>query len=274
MSPQTVPYAHLGSALATDYFFVREQFTEEQWEHFLDTRRFVDREVLPAINEYWEAAELPWPLMRRLPELGLLGEDIQGYGCPGLDPLARGLVFVEHNQGRPSAGRRTVAGESIAPDRPARRSGPHWLVRTVETMRPCSALVDVGGEEVASPWNGLDEVAVATERLPNTGHLEAQVALFHDGRGPYLPDDGLLGDQRAAGLHQGEEEIEGAAPEGDGRAVRQKHPGARDQAKAAEPEHAGRRARRGLVVLAASLFQPCCKRFKLPIAHCRLRCVS
>ena len=54
-----LPYAHLGDALATDYFQVREQFSEEQWEHFLATRRFVDREVLPAINAYWEAAELP-----------------------------------------------------------------------------------------------------------------------------------------------------------------------------------------------------------------------
>jgi hypothetical protein len=46
-----VPYQHLGSALATDYFFVREQFGDEQWDHVLRTRRFVGEEVLPAINE-------------------------------------------------------------------------------------------------------------------------------------------------------------------------------------------------------------------------------
>src|SRR3954451_18333943 len=95
----TIPFAHLGEALATDYFQVREQFTSEQWEHFIATRRFVDREVLPAINAYWEAAELPWPLYRRLAELGLVGEDIQGYGCPGMSPLARGLVHMELNRG-------------------------------------------------------------------------------------------------------------------------------------------------------------------------------
>ena len=43
----TVPYAHLGDALATDYFLVREQFTDEQWEHFLATRRFVDARCCP-----------------------------------------------------------------------------------------------------------------------------------------------------------------------------------------------------------------------------------
>src|SRR6478609_2764736 len=99
MSTQSLPYAHLGEALATDYFQVREQFTDEQWEHFLTTRRFVDEEVLPAINAYWEAAELPWPLMRRLAELELLGEDIQGHGCPGMSPLARGLVNMELHRG-------------------------------------------------------------------------------------------------------------------------------------------------------------------------------
>ena len=58
------------------------------------TRRFVDREV------YWEAAQLPWPLMRRLPELGLLGEDIKGRGCPGMSPpLARGPVNMELHRG-------------------------------------------------------------------------------------------------------------------------------------------------------------------------------
>ena len=98
------PTQRLGSALATDYFFVREQFTGEQWEHFLATRRFVDEEVLPVINDYWERAELPWPLMRRLAELGLVGEDIQGYGCPGMSPLAAGLVDMELNRGDGSLG--------------------------------------------------------------------------------------------------------------------------------------------------------------------------
>jgi glutaryl-CoA dehydrogenase len=51
--------APLGEALATDYFFVREQLSAEQWEHFIRTRRFVDHEVLPAINGYWSAPSCP-----------------------------------------------------------------------------------------------------------------------------------------------------------------------------------------------------------------------
>src|SRR4051794_11442564 len=104
MATQTLPYAHLGKALATDYFFVREQFSDHEWEQFIATRRFVDDEVLPAINDYWERAELPWPLMRRLPELQLIGDDIEGHGCPGMSPLARGLVNMELHRGDGSLG--------------------------------------------------------------------------------------------------------------------------------------------------------------------------
>ena len=104
MSTASVPYEHLGEALATDYFRIRAQFTDEQWARFIDTRRFVDQEVLPVINDYWESAELPWPLMGRLPELGLVGEDIEGYGCPGMSPLALGLVRMELHRGDGSLG--------------------------------------------------------------------------------------------------------------------------------------------------------------------------
>ncbi len=83
MTTTAMPYTHLGEALATDYLLVREQFSDAEWERFLATRRFVDDEVLPAINDFWERAEPPWPLITRMAELGVVGEDIEGYGCPG-----------------------------------------------------------------------------------------------------------------------------------------------------------------------------------------------
>jgi glutaryl-CoA dehydrogenase len=72
----------MAAALATDYLLVREQLTDEQWGHFLRTRRFVDAEVLPVINDYWERAELPWPLIARLADLGLIGGDIRATAVP------------------------------------------------------------------------------------------------------------------------------------------------------------------------------------------------
>src|SRR5205814_1146254 len=91
--------AGLGQALGTDFFSVREQFTPEQWSAFTAVRRFVDTEVIPVAGGYWERAELCWPLIRRLPELGIVGEDIAGYGCAGLSPLACGLVTMELHRG-------------------------------------------------------------------------------------------------------------------------------------------------------------------------------
>ena len=91
--------AHLGEALGTDFFSVRDQFTHEQWDRFSTVRKFVDSEVIPVAAGYWERAEMPWELIRRLPELGVVGEDIEGYGCAGMSPLACGLVTMELHRG-------------------------------------------------------------------------------------------------------------------------------------------------------------------------------
>ena len=88
----------------TDYFASASSSPTSSGSTSSPPARFVDEEVLPVINEYWERAELPWPLMRRLAELGLVGEDIEGYGCPGMSPLARGLVHMELHRGDGSLG--------------------------------------------------------------------------------------------------------------------------------------------------------------------------
>jgi alkylation response protein AidB-like acyl-CoA dehydrogenase len=89
-----------GEALRTDYFMLREEFTPAQLDYLERTRGFVHEEVLPVINGYWERAEFPWPLIKKLGAAGLVGDGIQGYGCPDMDPLAAGLVTMElHRDG-------------------------------------------------------------------------------------------------------------------------------------------------------------------------------
>src|ERR1700727_689169 len=159
MSTQSLPYAHLGDALVTDYFHVHDQFTDEQWDHFIATRRFVDHKVLPQITRYWAAAELPWPLMRRLPELGLLGEDIAGYGCPAMTPLARGLVNMELHRGDGSLGtflgvQSGLAMKSIALLGSAAQK-QRWL--------PALARLDaIGAFALTEPMHGSDSVSLET----------------------------------------------------------------------------------------------------------------
>jgi glutaryl-CoA dehydrogenase len=159
MTTQSLPYAHLGEALATDYFQVREQFTDEEWNHFITARRFVDEEVLPVINDYWEAAELPWPLLRRLADLGLYGEDIEGYGCPGMSPLARGLVNMELQRGDGSVGTFLGVQSGLAMKSidllGSEQQKERWL--------PAMAKLDaIGAFALTEPAHGSDSVALET----------------------------------------------------------------------------------------------------------------
>jgi glutaryl-CoA dehydrogenase len=159
MPATAMPYAHLGEALATDYFHVRDQFTDEQWEHFIATRRFVDEEVLPAINEYWEAAELPWPLLRRMAELGLYGEDIQGHGCPGMSPLARGLVNMELHRGDGSVGTFLGVQSGLAMKAIALLGSEEQK----ELWLPAMARLDaIGAFALTEPAHGSDSVGLET----------------------------------------------------------------------------------------------------------------
>jgi glutaryl-CoA dehydrogenase len=155
----TVPYQHLGAALATDYFFVREQFSDEQWDHFLRTRRFVDDEVLPAINDYWERAELPWPLMRRLVDLELYGEDIQGHGCPGMSPLARGLVNMELHRGDGSLGTFLGVQSGLAMKSIDLLGSEEQKERWLPAM---ARLETIGAFALTEPDHGSDSVALET----------------------------------------------------------------------------------------------------------------
>src|SRR5215470_19279988 len=92
-------YTDIGTALGTDYFLIRSTLPAADVEYLERTRRFVHEEVLPVINSYWERAELPLDLFRRLGELGLVGDGIKGYGCPPMSSTAAGLVNMELNRG-------------------------------------------------------------------------------------------------------------------------------------------------------------------------------
>jgi glutaryl-CoA dehydrogenase len=155
----TMPYEHLGEALATDYFLVREQFSAEQWDLFLRTRRFVDQEVLPVINDYWERAELPWPLITRLAELGLVGEDIEGYGCPGMTALASGLVNMELHRGDGSLGTFLGVQSGLAMKAIAMLGSEEQKQRW---LAPMARLEQIGAFALTEPDHGSDSVALET----------------------------------------------------------------------------------------------------------------
>jgi glutaryl-CoA dehydrogenase len=141
----------LGTALVTDHFLVREQFDEAEWEPFLRTRRFVDEEVLPVINDYWERAEFPWPLARRLADLELLD--------PGLSPLALGLVHMELNRGDGSLGTFFGVQTGLAMKAIELLGSPEQQARWLEPMARLDA---IGAFALTEPDHGSDSVALET----------------------------------------------------------------------------------------------------------------
>jgi glutaryl-CoA dehydrogenase len=152
-------YADVGKALGTDYFLLRDQLSEQEIDYLERTRRFVDNEVLPVIGDYWERAELPFDLARRLGELRLVGDGIEGYGCPPMSPIAAGLINMELNRGDGSLGtflgvQAGLAMRSIA------------LLGSEEQKRewlPEMARVEkIGAFALTEPAHGSDSVALET----------------------------------------------------------------------------------------------------------------
>jgi len=85
--------------MSPDYYLLDELLTDEARAVRDRVRAFVDSDVLPVINDYWDRAEFPWPLVPKLAALGIVGSTIQGYGCPGLSRLAAGMVSLEISRG-------------------------------------------------------------------------------------------------------------------------------------------------------------------------------
>ncbi|MCF7551505.1 acyl-CoA dehydrogenase family protein [Pseudonocardia sp. WMMC193] len=160
-------YAHLGEALGTDFFSVREQFTEEQWTRFATVRTFVDTEVLPDIGDYWERAEVPWHLVRRLPELGIVGETITGYGAAGMSPLACGLVHMELHRGDGSLGTFLGVHAGLAMQSIAMCGSAEQRERWLPAM---STMDKLGAFALTEPDHGSDSVALETTARRDGDH--------------------------------------------------------------------------------------------------------
>jgi glutaryl-CoA dehydrogenase len=152
-------YQDIGKALGTDYFHIRDELSEAEVEYLERARRFVENEVLPVIGGYWERAELPWELIRRLGELGLVGDGIEGYGCPEMSPLAAGLIAMEVNRGDGSLGtflgvQGGLAMRSIAM-LGSEEQKERWLP-------PMARVEKIGAFALTEPEHGSDSIALET----------------------------------------------------------------------------------------------------------------
>jgi glutaryl-CoA dehydrogenase len=149
----------IGDALGTDYLFLKDQLTPTQLDYLRRTREFVDHEVLPVINGYWERAEFPWPLVEKLAKLGVVGDGIEGYGCPPLDPLSRGLVYMELSRGDGSLGTFVGVQAGLAMQSIAQCGSEEQKQRWLPGM---AALEKIGAFALTEPDHGSDSVSLET----------------------------------------------------------------------------------------------------------------
>jgi glutaryl-CoA dehydrogenase len=152
-------YETIGRAQGTDYFRIADQLTSEELDYLQRTRAFVDDEVLPVINDYWERAEFPRPLIEKMAGLGIVGDGIVGYGCPQMSPIASGLIHLELNRGDGSLGtflgvQAGLAMQSIAM-LGSEEQKQRWLP-------PMAELAAIGAFALTEPAHGSDSVALET----------------------------------------------------------------------------------------------------------------
>ena len=152
-------YEGIGRSLGTDYFRIADQLTREEVSYWRRTRDFVDDEVLPVINDYWERAEFPWPLIEALAKLGIVGDGIEGYGCPPMSPIASGLVHTELNRGDGSLGTFLGVQAGLAMQSIAMLGSEKQKQRWLPEM---ARLEKIGAFALTEPLHGSDAVALET----------------------------------------------------------------------------------------------------------------
>ncbi|MCV7057467.1 acyl-CoA dehydrogenase family protein [Mycolicibacterium gilvum] len=72
---------------------------QDEREIAATVRKFVESELKPNVEDWFESATLPKELGKRFGELGLLGMHLQGYGCAGTNAVSYGLACMELEAG-------------------------------------------------------------------------------------------------------------------------------------------------------------------------------
>jgi glutaryl-CoA dehydrogenase len=159
MTATATTHFDVGKALGTDYFLLRSELTDEETDYLDRTRRFVEDEVLSVMPGHWDRAELPLDLARRLGELGLVGDGIEGYGCPPMSIVAAGLIQMELSRGDGSLGvllgvQAGLAMRSIAM-LGSEEQKQRWLP-------PMARMESLGAFALTEPDHGSDSVSLGT----------------------------------------------------------------------------------------------------------------
>jgi len=78
-----------------DFYELDKTLTEEDREIQLRVREFMNTEIRPIANEYWNKAHFPMHIIPLMAKLNICGLTYQGYGCAGKSALLEGFIAME-----------------------------------------------------------------------------------------------------------------------------------------------------------------------------------
>lgn len=78
-----------------DFYDLALKLTPEQRELQMKVRNFMEDEIKPIANEYWNKAEFPFQIIPKMAELNICGLTYEGYGTPNESYVMEGIVAME-----------------------------------------------------------------------------------------------------------------------------------------------------------------------------------
>ncbi|MGO4957799.1 acyl-CoA dehydrogenase family protein [Luteococcus sp. Sow4_B9] len=143
---------------STDFFRVFGDVQGEDREIW-DRARAYGAEVTPQINEYWERAEYPMHLVKRLGELDLISDGLDVPGQQQMSPLAAGLVMMEVARADASMGTVIAVQGGLALRSIHQHGSQEQKDEWLGPIARCEKLAAFG---LTEPDHGSDSVALST----------------------------------------------------------------------------------------------------------------
>lgn len=161
----TAPSYDVAQPLDIDFAGAFADVTEDERAYQLAVRAFVQDEVLPIIDGYWERAEVPFELVKRMAELDFLRDGVDVPGRPKVSLMAEGLAAMEMSRGDASVS--TICGVQggLALRSIIMLGSPEQVERWAEPMARGEIL---GAFALTEPTHGSDSVALETTAVRAT----------------------------------------------------------------------------------------------------------
>lgn len=153
-----LPEYDILQALDTDYYGVFADIPAAD-RAFLDRARQFTAEALPLIDEAWDKGEYRLEFARRLGELDLLTDGVEGPGLTPMSPLAAGLVAAEVHRCDGSLGT-IIAVQGALALRTIAMFGSD--AQKAEWLVPLARGEKLGAFALTEPDHGSDSVALTT----------------------------------------------------------------------------------------------------------------